>query len=579
MPETTQIPVTAERYLKLLTKSRLLSPRQLEKIRQAFDVSADSRGDDLARQLVTERILTPFQAELLLEGRYRGFVIDGFRIREILGVGGMGCVFIAEDPESNQKVALKVLSSRYSADAGMLARMKLESWAGIHIDHPNVVRTHKLGSTGAVTYLVMDLMRAISLHELVALGGPVRPAMACDMFRQAALGLQAAHEKKIIHRDIKPANVLIDKTGHTWILDFGLALVGNESADEFSLAMIFGHDCLGTPDYIAPEQSLDSNAVDIRADIYSLGCTFYVALTGRVPFSECKTNREKLEAQRTRKAPAVHVIRPGVPVEISDVVEKMMARDPANRYQSAAEVAAALEPLSLRRTVKFDFRRLITIRARLARQRELRENRQRDRSNSFITSTLSWVDNSSQHLQSEKETFSGNETPAVRQPDRRESQQVSESGRSSGLLSSGTGQSPVLPRGWYVQAISSRRRMKLNTARVRVGKGTSSDIQIRGEACDEHQCTLTFNNGVWHLKQHSKTHPTFVDGKLDPYAQLRSGAKVTFMDGSGFVLQKKKISSRQTSLSEEAGWLTVAAELVGMVLLAGILYAAWKLLV
>ena len=151
----------------------------------------------------------------------------------------MGCVFIAEDSESKEKIALKVLSSQFSTDAGMLARMRLEGWAGMQIDHPNVVRTHRVGSTGAVNFLVMDLKRAISLHEMVALGGPVKPPMACDMFHQAALGIQAAHDCNIVHRDIKPANLLIDHSGQTSVLDFGLALVGSDKAEEFSLAMIF----------------------------------------------------------------------------------------------------------------------------------------------------------------------------------------------------------------------------------------------------------------------------------------------------------------------------------------------------
>ncbi len=373
MTGSTETTATAEDYLALLERSGLLTARQVDKVRRTFDVGASVTAEDLARQLVRGRVLTPFQAERLLEGRYRGFLIDHYRIREILGVGGMGCVFVAEDGRTREKVAIKVLASQYATDAGMLTRMKLEAWAGMQIDHPNVVRTHCFGSTGAVNYLVMDLLRAITMHEMVALGGPVKPEMACDMFRQAALGLQAAHDRNIIHRDMKPANLLIDHTGHTSVLDFGLALVGDDRASEFSLTMIFGHDCLGTPDYIAPEQSLNSDRVDCRADVYSLGCTMYVALTGRVPFADCRSNSEKLEAQRTRSAPPVQAINPEVPLEISDIVARMMQRDPDKRYQSAAEVAAALENHARRRPVKFDFRKLITIRAKLARQRELAE--------------------------------------------------------------------------------------------------------------------------------------------------------------------------------------------------------------
>ena len=583
MPETTQKPLTAEQYLKLLEKSRLLSVRQVEKIRQTFDVSVDESAEGLARQLVRKRVLTPFQAERLLEGRYRGFVIGRFRIREILGVGGMGCVFVAEDPDSNQKkIALKVLSSQYSTDAGMLARMKLEAWAGMQLNHPNVVRTHELGSTGAVTFLVMDLVRAISLHEMVALGGAVRPAMACDMFRQAALGLQAAHDKSIIHRDIKPANVLVDHTGHTWILDFGLALVGNGSAEEFSLAMIFGHDCLGTPDYIAPEQSLDSNTVDARADIYSLGCTLYVALTGRVPFADCKTNRDKLEAQRTRTAPPVHAVNPEVPLAVSDVVSRMMARDPDSRYQTAAEVATALEPFSEQRKVKFDFRKLITIRARLARQREIAENHHRAASHSYITSSLSWVDNPSHHLQAEGDTFSGDETPAIRQPDDRHSGRTAETRGWTVARPTSVRQFLPVPHGWYVESIGSRRRTLLRAACCRVGKADDSDVRMRGNACDERQCTLEFDSGRWRLKQESRSHPTFIDGKLIPFSELKlgselkPGAKLTFLDGSGFILRQAKPRPQNPFAPQIPRRVLIALKIAGLAVVAGLAYAAWK---
>ncbi len=216
-------------------------------------------------------MLTPFQAERLLEGRYRGLVIDRYRIREVLGFGGMGCVFIAEDPESDRKVALKVLSAEHALDAGMLTRMKLEAVAGMRLHHPNIIQTYRMDTTGAVHFLVMELVRGISLHELVALHGAVKWQMVCDIGMQAAEALVAAHQQGIVHRDIKPANFLIEQNGVTRILDFGLALMKDGEDEEFSLSMLFGHDCLGTPDYIAPEQTLDSKNVDGRADIYSLG--------------------------------------------------------------------------------------------------------------------------------------------------------------------------------------------------------------------------------------------------------------------------------------------------------------------
>ncbi|MCA9067150.1 MAG: serine/threonine protein kinase, partial [Planctomycetaceae bacterium] len=187
--------------------------------------------------------------------------------------------------------------------------------AGMRLHHPNIVHTYRMDSTGAIYYLVMELVRGISLHELVALRGPLKWPFACDFALQAATALQAAHGLGIIHRDIKPANFLIEQSGDCHILDFGLALIQDSPDDEFSLSMLFGHNCLGTPDYIAPEQSLDSSSVDCRADVYSLGATFYVALTGRVPFPD-KTTRDKLEAHRSRTAANVCSIRKEIPAEV-----------------------------------------------------------------------------------------------------------------------------------------------------------------------------------------------------------------------------------------------------------------------
>ena len=536
MVESTQNPVQASEFLDLLEASGLLSARQITKVITAFGLTSEERAEDVARRLVQELVLTPFQAERLLEGRYRGFLIDRYRVREVLGVGGMGCVFIAEDPHLRTKVALKVLANQHSTDAGMLARIKLEAWAGNRIQHPNVVRTLRLDSTGAVTFLVMELIRGITLHELVAHGGPVKPVMACDIFRQAALGLQAAHEKNIIHRDIKPANLLIDRTGHSWLLDFGLALVGDDSSAEFSLAMIFGHNCLGTPDYIAPEQSIDSNAVSASADIYGLGCTMYVALTGRVPFADEKSSRAKIEAQRTKTPVPISGINPHVPDAVASVVEKMMARAPGDRFASAAEVAEALEPLSERRKISFDFRKLITIRAKQARERALKENKRRSGTQSCITSTFSWVEHASRDIAAEIDTFTADETPAVRQQDRRQSRHSSAAERPSEILPTPPTRRSGVPEGWYLESLADGQQIPLTTVRTRIGAAAECQLRPVGTACDERQCTLEFDGTGWKLKQESRSCPTFVDGQLQSYADLRPGTRLTFPDGKGFLL-------------------------------------------
>lgn len=162
-----QAPATAGEFFQLLEKSGLLNSEQIRRVQHALEVSANEKAQTAATRLIQERILTPFQAERILEGRHRGLVIDHYRIRELLGFGGMGAVYIAESPEHPGKVAIKVLSSEHALDNGMLARLKLEAVAGMKLQHPGIIHTHCLANTGAVHYLVMDLVRGISLHEQV----------------------------------------------------------------------------------------------------------------------------------------------------------------------------------------------------------------------------------------------------------------------------------------------------------------------------------------------------------------------------------------------------------------------------
>lgn len=535
-----QAPSIASDFLKLVERSDLLSAGQVRKAVETFGLSDDMSPEAVARKLVHSRVLTPFQAERLLEGRYRGFVIDGYRVREVLGVGGMGCVYIAEDRDADRKVALKVMSSKHAVDAGMLARMQLEAKAGMQVKHPNVIETYRIDSTGAVNYMVIEFMRGVSLHELVALHGPVRWSMACDMFCQVAAGLGAAHKLGIIHRDIKPANVLIDATGVTKILDFGLAKLADNEGDEFSLAMIFGHDCLGTPDYIPPEQAMDSDKVEATADIYSMGCTMYVALTGRVPFPQ-KTNSGKIKAHRTLPARSISEIRKDVPPEVIAIVEKMMAKKPEDRYQSAREVFDTLKPFAKRRPVKFEFRQLVTLRAKQARDKEAASRKKSPTvaPRSSITSSTSWLQNSGHHLESGIDTFAGDDTPAIRQP-------AFKSG--SGTPRQFTPPPPSerraapskvnVPRGWSIRHLKSQQKKSLPLTRVktRVGSAVECEIKIQDSVVDSRQCYLEYDGNAWQLRQESRSQPTFVNGKPQTFTALRHGSKVTFSDGSGFQL-------------------------------------------
>ena len=358
--------------LGLLEKSRLLSEDQISDAIDRLELPADIAPAELTEALITAGLLTRFQADRLLEGRHRGFFIGSYRCDHILGTGGMGWLYLATDIDSGNPVAVKMLPKRLEGDPGMVARFELEAKAGLLLNHPNVVRTYEHQRTegvyGDVYYVVMEVVRGISLEELIVRNGPLPWPAACDVIRQTAAGLQHAHDNGTIHRDIKPANLLVDADGHVKIADFGLSKIEAEADDEFSLQMIFGHDCLGTADYIAPEQTLDSNAVDGRADLYSLGCTFYATLTGKLPFP-LKTTKQKLEAQRTRKPRPVGNLVEDLPPEVIAILEKMISKRPETRFQQASDVCRALSGFSKRTPADFSFEEVLVQRAEFARKK------------------------------------------------------------------------------------------------------------------------------------------------------------------------------------------------------------------
>jgi serine/threonine protein kinase len=264
-------------------------------------------------------------------------------IRE-LGRGGMGVVYLARNKLMNRLEVLKVLNKEMLAKEGRADRFLREIQSAARLHHPNVVAAYTALQMGDLLVFAMEYVEGDDLAKLVRARGPLPIVNACYFAYQAAQGLQHAHECGMIHRDIKPGNLILFRQGKkavVKILDFGLAKVTSERGLDRTLTQ--EGQMLGTPDYIAPEQTLDAQKADIRSDIYSLGCTLYHLLTGNTPFSG-NSLFEVLQAHHSIEAKPLNLVRPDVPVELASVVAKMMAKEPNRRYQTPAEVVQALKP-------------------------------------------------------------------------------------------------------------------------------------------------------------------------------------------------------------------------------------------
>jgi tRNA A-37 threonylcarbamoyl transferase component Bud32 len=257
----------------------------------------------------------------------------------------MGQVFKARQVRLDRVVAIKVIRPDRLAHPEALSRFQREARAAARLAHPNVVTVHDCGLVGDAAFLVLEYVEGTDLGKLVR-SGPLPVAQACEYARQAALGLQHAHERGLIHRDVKPSNLLLDARGSVVkVLDLGLALLAGAGQDQAATELTAPGAVLGTPAYLAPEQALDSHSVDTRADVYSLGCTLYHLLAGQPPFRGSSTT-ELLLKHQSAEPPPLPKVRPGVPAEVQAVVARMMAKHPEHRYQTPAEVVAALAPLA-----------------------------------------------------------------------------------------------------------------------------------------------------------------------------------------------------------------------------------------
>ena len=337
------MPSSVEELVQLIRKSGMIDEQKLSAYlsRREFTRGLPADAREFADEMVRDGVLTYFQAEQFLLGKWRGFTIGKYKLLERVGVGGMGQVFLCEHMFMRKRVAVKVLPPAKAEQPAALGRFYREARAAGGLQHPNIVRTHDIDQDGNLHFIVMDYVDGTDLLEVVKKFGPMNIDRAVSYTRQSALGLDYAFRAGLIHRDVKPGNVLIDRKGVARILDLGLARFYKDHTDQ--LTMKYDDKIvLGTADYVAPEQVANSHSVDIRADIYGLGATLYFLLAGHPPFP-VGTVSQKLLWHRTKEPTPIQQIRPEVPAGLAAIVARMMAKDPKARYQTPAQVAAELE--------------------------------------------------------------------------------------------------------------------------------------------------------------------------------------------------------------------------------------------
>lgn len=334
------VQLSANSFLQMLSHSGLLSETQLQQIEQRFPSSArTSTPRAVCDWLLEEGAITEWHAEKLLQSKFRGFFLGPYKLLNRVARGGMSTIYAAQHKETGEVHALKVLPPARTNTASYLPRLQREAAMTQRLQHPNIVRVFGFYSESdgqdAVHFISMEFMQGRDLFETVNIEGPLSCRQAADYIRQAAEGLDYAHQAGLVHRDIKPGNLFVPEDGVLRILDLGLA---QDFDSEENLTREFNERVLGTADYLAPEQAADSHTVDRRADLYSLGCSLYFLLTGQPPFTE-GTLVQRLVAHQTKSPVPVTQFRPDVPAELESILNAMMEKDRNRRISTAGEVA------------------------------------------------------------------------------------------------------------------------------------------------------------------------------------------------------------------------------------------------
>jgi serine/threonine protein kinase/Leucine-rich repeat (LRR) protein len=349
--------ITVDGVCELLVRGRLLPAGDVAALRRRWAGAAGAQpadGEAFLRWLVTRGQLTEFQAALLARGQVDRLFLGPYKLLDRIGKGRMAGVFKGVHP-TGQAVAIKVLPPSRAKEPELLARFRREARLGLRLKHPNVVRTFQVGEAGGLHYLVMEFLDGETLEDVLKRRGRLPAPEALRLVRQALQGLQHLHDQDVVHRDIKPANLIIvpaappggpDTTqGATLkILDIGIgkALFDEGEPGGGQVELTREGQALGEPDYQAPEQARDARTADVRADVYSLGCVLYHALTGQPPFPG--GNAVQKMVRHAREAPRpLREFDPALPAGLQQVMDRMLAKDPAQRYPTPDQAALALD--------------------------------------------------------------------------------------------------------------------------------------------------------------------------------------------------------------------------------------------